>query len=225
MSTRPVRRSLADSFRPTTPAPDRAATLEGLLPPRTATGTRAGSPSGNGLSVVPTADSELSPGGEGAAVAQRADAPVQKSPVGSTSAKHLVRVRNVAVYLPVELLERFRRTARSREMTYAELLVEAASTHLADLPPLFEAPPPASAGMPTRAARRLPEPGVQVQLRLDGHQLRWLDDQVTRLRAPSRTALVLALLRAHLDALRWLAAEGSSKPGAIPRPPVTAPSG
>ena len=86
------------------------------------------------------------------------------------------------------------RTVRSREVISAEVL--------ADLPPLFDAAPPASAGMPTRTARRQPEPGVQVQLRLDGHQLHWLDAQVTRLHAPSRTALVLALLRVHLGAPR-----------------------
>ena len=80
------------------------------------------------------------------------------------------------------------RTARTREVTSAEVLVGAASAHLADLPPLFEAAPSASAGMPTRAACRLP--GVQVQLRLNGQQLRWLNDQVARLRPRSRTALV-----------------------------------
>jgi Ohr subfamily peroxiredoxin len=113
----------------------------------------------------------------------------------------------------------------SRDMTYAEVLVEAASAHLADLPPPFEAAPPASVGMPTRAARRLPEPGVQVQLWLDGHQLRWLDDQVTRLQAPSYTALVLALLRAHLGALRCWAAAGVRQARGNPWAPVTAPSG
>jgi len=83
----------------------------------------------------------------------------------------------VAVYLPMGLLDRFRRTARSREMTYSELLVEAAAA---------------------RTGRRTVEPGVQVQVRLDGHQVAWLDEQVARLGAPSRTSLVVALLSAHL---------------------------
>jgi len=67
-------------------------------------------------------------------VAADGEAPVRQSHARSTSgpAEDLPRVRNVAVYLPVELLERFRRTARSREMTYADLLVEAAPAHLAD---------------------------------------------------------------------------------------------
>jgi hypothetical protein len=202
-----VRRSLADSFRPATPTappPDRAAALGGLLPPRVAVGTHPGTSPSSGLSVVPTADGDLPEGGGSALSAARGDAPAQVSLAGSTSVPvgDLARVRNVAVYLPVELLERFRRTARSREMTYADVLVEAASAHLAELPLVFDAAPPANAGMPSRTARRHPEPGVQVQLRLDGHQLHWLDAQVTRLRAPSRTALVLALLRVHLGAPR-----------------------
>lgn len=111
------------------------------------------------------------------------------------------RVRNVAVYLPVELLERLRRTARSREITYADLLVEAASAHLDEvesaLAPVSSRA--AGTGMPSRT-RRAPRPGVQVQIRLDGHQVTWLDNQVARLGAPSRTALVVALLNLHLDA-------------------------
>jgi len=109
------------------------------------------------------------------------------------------RVRNVAVYLPVELLDRFRRTARSREMTYSELLVEAAAAHLDELLGGFApAPVPVTTGMPVRTGRRTVEPGVQVQVRLDGHQVAWLDEQAARLGAPSRTSLVVALLSAHL---------------------------
>jgi len=54
--------------------------------------------------------------------------------------------------------------------------------------------------MPIRARRHHPDPGVQVQIRLDGRQVTWLDEQAERLGAPSRTALVAALLRAHLGA-------------------------
>jgi len=81
-------------------------------------------------------------------------------------------------------------------MTYAEVLVEAASAHLADLPPPFETAPPASVGDADSGGSSSPRAGAQVQLWLDGRQLRLLDDQVTRLQAPSYTALVLALLRA-----------------------------
>lgn len=107
-------------------------------------------------------------------------------------------VRSVAVYLPMEVLERLRMTARSREMTYAELLVEAAGAHLDDVAGSFAVPAQVGTGMPARAGRRTPQPGVQVQLRLDGHQVAWLDQQAERLGAPSRTALVVALLRRHL---------------------------
>lgn len=115
---------------------------------------------------------------------------------------NLERVRNVAVYLPVELLDRLKRTRHSRELTYADLLVEAAAAHLEGLKAVFlgTGPSPGASGMPARSRprRRIVEPGVQVQIRLDGHQLLWLDEQVQRLRAPSRTALVVALLQAHV---------------------------
>lgn len=111
----------------------------------------------------------------------------------------LDRVRNVAVYLPVNLLDRLKQTRRSRELTYADLLVEAAAAHVDSLESAFRAAAPrVVSGMPSRALRRLPEPGVQVQLRLDGRQLKWLDEQTIRLGAPSRTALVMALFNAHL---------------------------
>ncbi len=106
----------------------------------------------------------------------------------------------MAVYLPVELLERLRRTARSRELTYSDLLVEAADAHLEEARANFASPTVRRkvSGMPSRQSRRIREPGVQVQLRLDGHQVRWLEEQVAALGAPTRTALVVALLRAHL---------------------------
>ncbi len=118
---------------------------------------------------------------------------------GSEGEADLARVRNVAVYLPVSLLERLKATRRSREVTYAELLVEAAAAHLDGVQSRFgPVSAPVAVGMPSRKRKRLPEPGVQVQLRLDGHQLRWLDEQAARLGAPSRTALVAALLETHL---------------------------
>lgn len=128
------------------------------------------------------------------------DAVSASAPAGAL--RDLDRVRNVAVYLPVDLLDRLRRTRQSRELTYADLLVEAAAAHLDGLEAVFAGagPSPGTSGMPTRSRprRRVAEPGVQVQVRLDGHQLVWLDDQVQRLRAPSRTALVVALLQAHV---------------------------
>lgn len=112
----------------------------------------------------------------------------------------LALVRNVAVYVPVDLLERLRQTSRSRELTYAELVVEATEAHLDEVAVRFtpQQPQTTGTGMPARPVRQRPEPGVQVQIRLDGHQVRWLDQQVEHLGAPSRSALVAALLQAHL---------------------------
>lgn len=162
------------------------------------------------LSVPPDGDAASAAGGDGrrgiedVSVALSVD-PVSDAapvPVGPAEAADLERVRNVAVYLPVDLLDPLKRTRLSRELTYADLLVEAAAAHMDGLDAAFEGggPSPAMSGMPTRSRprRRIAEPGVQVQIRLDGHQLSWLDEQVRRLRAPSRTSVVVALLQAHL---------------------------
>lgn len=195
MTTRPVRRSLAESFRPAAPQLDRGAALAGLLPPKPPI-EAFGSPAVEPLTIV----REPAPGetrGSGLPDAQPSEGQArleQPAPIDPG------RVRNVAVYLPPELLERFRQTSRSREMTYADLLVEAAAAHLAGL--RFQSPASVvvGAGMPARKTRGQPHPGVQVQIRLDGHQVNWLDEQGSALGAPSRTALVVALLRAHLGA-------------------------
>ncbi len=198
MSARPARRSLAGAFTPATAPRDRAAGLEGLLPPRP---RQDASSAGRTAPLATVADEQLD--------RLPAEQPVRETagegeqpPVSEPEADGFDsddRVRNVAVYLPVDLLDRLKRTRRSRELTYSDLLVEAAATHLDDVEPAFRATPPrASSGMPSRVRRALSAPGVQVQIRLDGHQLRWLDQQVARLAAPSRTALVVALLEKHL---------------------------
>ena len=192
MTSRPARRSLASAFRPEPSPTSRADALSGLLPPR----------------LSKTEDSAALTGGAAAVPATGNAHPASPRLVPSAPSAGLEladadadRVRNVAVYLPVELLERLRRTTRSREITYADLLVEAASAHLDEvgsaLAPVSSRA--AGTGMPSRT-RRAPRPGVQVQIRLDGHQVTWLDNQVARLGAPSRTALVVALLNLHLDA-------------------------
>ena len=193
MSSRPARRSLAEAFTPGQTPRDRAAGLGGLLPPR---------PERDSPVVVRQAALAAVGDGERSVSAERQDpGPVSGVAPDLTADADLDRVRNVAVYLPVDLLDRLKRTRRSRELTYSELLVEAAAAHLGELEGSFRSPPPppAAVGMPSRVRRRLPEPGVQVQIRLDGHQLRWLDEQTERLAAPSRTALVAALFDAHLS--------------------------
>lgn len=210
MSGRPRRQSLADAFTPAATGPrDRAATLEGLLPPRRP--AAAGQAPARLMSVSPDDVESLAAGGQGrrdddASSPARAADPVPDAAPEPAEALEapldLERVRNVAVYLPVDLLDRLKRTRLSRELTYADLLVEAAAAHLDGLDALFAGtgPSPGASGMPTRSRprRRIAKPGVQVQIRLDGHQLLWLDEQVQRLRAPSRTAVVVALLQAHV---------------------------
>lgn len=194
MTSRPVRRSLAESFRPAPPQLDRGAALAGLLPPKPPV-EAFGLPPVEPLTIVrePTPDETRGRGTLDEPLFGSQTRLRPQAPIG------LDNVRNVAVYLPAELLERFRRTCRSREMTYADLLVEAAAAHMDELRCCH---PPASvasdAGMPVRKTRGQPHPGVQVQIRLDGRQVRWLDEQGARLKTPSRTALVVALLRAHL---------------------------
>jgi len=204
MTTRPARRSLAESFRPSAATPDRAANLEGLLPPRANEQKLSNAaPPESALVIV----RDEAPG---RARSRRAPRDGSAANLGHEQRERQVpdlvadAVRNVAVYLPLPLLERLRQTARSRELTYADLLVEASAAHLEDLTTTFATatPPPAGSGMPVRAHRRLPDPGVQVQIRLDGRQVAWLDEQAERLGAPSRTALVVSLLRAHLGAPR-----------------------
>jgi hypothetical protein len=196
MTPRPARRSLAESFRPAAVLPDRSAGLEGLLPRKPDRGADA--PTAEPLALVPdrAVGSEQGSGvADGAPEAGALVEPARPAEVRPD----LQKVRNVAVYLPVAVLEAFRGTSRSREMTYADLLVEAAAAHLEDLQARFKpAAQEVGSGMPVRPTRGQPQPGVQVQLRLDGHQVAWLDEQAQRLGAPSRSALVVALLQAHL---------------------------
>lgn len=201
MTTRPARKSLAAAFAAGPPM-DRSRGLGDLLPRRsgnTDETTAVAPPSRADFRAVSgeqRAGEVDAAGGEQAAAEQAAqDLPVPASH-GVSSAADVVR--SVAVYLPVEILERLRMTARSREMTYADLLVEAAATHLDEVAGSFVVPVRTGTGMPARVGRRTPQPGVQVQLRLDGYQVAWLDEQAVRLGAPSRTALVVALLRQHL---------------------------
>ena len=199
MTTRPARKSLAAAFA-SGASTDRSHGLQGLLPPRP------------GAAIAESADVPTPPRSAVRAVQSVAEAdgiapaasvplPQEVHPDGGAAAGSAADVvRSVAVYLPIEVLERLRTTARSREMTYAELLVEAAAAHLDAAAGSFVSAPPVTTGMPSRTARRRCDPGVQVQLRLDGHQVFWLDRQADRLGAPSRTALVVALLRQHLGA-------------------------
>ena len=212
MTTRPARRSLAKAFQPVTPAHDRAESLTGLLPPRPGEDQSPGPVPAPATTRGPESSPELvpdSPAAREPGVLRRPSGTIRPSRRSRPQRDDppeldLDLVRNVAVYLPLGLLDRIRRTARSRELTYAELVVEASAAHLSEVAARFgpDREESGGVGMPARRTRQRAEPGVQAQIRLDGHQVAWLDRQVEHLGAPSRSALVAALLDIHLGGTR-----------------------
>ncbi|MGQ0846544.1 MAG: hypothetical protein ACT4QF_20670 [Sporichthyaceae bacterium] len=194
MSATPTvaRRSLASTFAADleVEAQPRSAGLVGLLPPR----------------PEPIADSAGEEPVRRAAPRQpratetkpRPAAP--HTPTGPAPAPAAADVvRSVAVYLPPALLDRLRDLARTADLTYADVLV-AATAHLDAIAGRFQlaVDPPVPGAMPQRVRHLRRDPGIQTQLRLDGHQVAWLDDAARRTGAPSRSALVVALLENHL---------------------------
>lgn len=197
MTTRRARTSLAGAFQPEA-APMRAQALQRLLPPRRAAEEPA--PTGAASDIDTGSGDRPARDGDRPAPSTSDESSRRGVVADRSSGTAADVVRSVAVYLPMEVLERLRATAHSRQLTYADLLVEAAATHLSDVTPSFRRRPRIvdNGGMPGRPSRRVVDPAVQVQLRLDGHQVAWLDTQATELGAASRTALVVALLRRHL---------------------------
>jgi hypothetical protein len=111
-------------------------------------------------------------------------------------------LRNVGVYLPPQLLADVKDAVYQGRTTYADLLIDAFET-LTDeqIAGEFTADIElTSSGMPRRAPRKRGEAGIQIQLRLDGLQVAWLDGKVTEFDAPSRSALVSAVFRLHTQA-------------------------
>jgi hypothetical protein len=124
-------------------------------------------------------------------------APVQKASETAPGA-----LRNVGVYLPPRLLAEVKDAVYQRRTTYADLLIDAFET-LTDeqIAGEFTADTQlTTSGMPRRAPRKRGEAGIQIQLRLDGLQVAWLDRKVTEFDAPSRSALVSAAFRLHTQA-------------------------
>ncbi len=130
-------------------------------------------------------------------------AAVQKpAPVQKASETVPGALRNVGVYLPPQLLAEVKDAVYRGRTTYADLLVDAFET-LTDEQIAGEFTPETeltSSGMPRRAPRKRGEAGIQIQLRLDGLQVAWLDGKVTEFAAPSRSALVSAAFRLHTQA-------------------------
>lgn len=111
-------------------------------------------------------------------------------------------LRNVGVYLPPQLLAEVKDAVYQGRTTYADLLIDAFET-LTDeqIAAEFTADTELrSSGMPRRAPRKRGEAGIQIQLRLDGLQVAWLDGKVIEFDAPSRSALVSAVFKLHTQA-------------------------
>jgi hypothetical protein len=110
-------------------------------------------------------------------------------------------LRNVGVYLPPPLLSDVKDAVYRDRTTYADLLIDAfESVANEQIASQFATETVlTSSGMPRRAPRRRGEAGIQIQLRLDGVQIAWLDEKVQEFDAPSRSALVSAVFKLHLD--------------------------
>jgi hypothetical protein len=132
--------------------------------------------------------------------------PAAKKAANATKASELVpgALRNVGVYLPPALLAQVKDAAYQERTTYADLLIDAFEA-VDDKQIAREFIPETtltSSGMPRRAPRKRGEAGIQIQLRLDGLQVAWLDEKVTEFDAPSRSALVSAVFKLHIQAGR-----------------------
>lgn len=112
------------------------------------------------------------------------------------------RIVGVAVYLPDELAALLRRTARTREMTYGALTLEAVRVHQAELSTAFRdkplTPSPDELFVPIPPAHRRGPGGRQVQLRLARAHAAKLQELAHRWGAGTRSALVAEALRLHL---------------------------
>jgi hypothetical protein len=136
--------------------------------------------------------------------APRQSAAKKAAPVQKASETVSGALRNVGVYLPPQLLAEVKDAVYQGRTTYADLLIDAFET-LTDeqIAREFTADTELrSSGMPRRAPRKRGEAGIQIQLRLDGLQVAWLDAKVTEFGAPSRSALVSSVFKLHTQAGR-----------------------
>lgn len=128
----------------------------------------------------------------------------KKTPAPAVKASETVpgALRNVGVYLAPSLLADVKDAVYQGRTTYADLLIDAFDA-VDDERIAGEFSSEATlttSGMPRRAPRKRGEAGIQIQLRLDGLQVAWLDGKVTEFGAPSRSALVSAVFKLHMQA-------------------------
>lgn len=188
------RPNLAAAFKPQETSIKRGTSLQGLLKPRVRSAENSSTSSmGSAIEAEAAALSESKP-------------PAVKSPEvqprnSSTPASQTVAgaPRNVGVYLPPDVLERVKNAAKTEQITYSDLLVDAFNAVTPDeISRMFRPETESTASvMPRRIRRPRGTAGIQIQLRLDDRQIAWLEDQVTYHRAPSRSALVSAVLQLH----------------------------
>lgn len=112
------------------------------------------------------------------------------------------KIVGVAVYLPDELVALMRRTARTRDMTYGALALEAVRVHQAELATAFRneplSPSPDDLFVPIPPRHRRGPGGRQVQLRLPRAHADKLQELTHRWGAGTRSALVAEAIRLHL---------------------------
>ncbi|MBT2566976.1 hypothetical protein J7I84_10825 [Arthrobacter sp. ISL-85] len=135
--------------------------------------------------------------------------PASKTATSPAKASELVpgALRNVGVYLPPALLAQVKDAVYQERTTYADLLIDAFEA-VDDKQIAKEFTPvttPTNSGMPRRAPRKRGEAGIQIQLRLDGVQVAWLDEKVAEFDAPSRSALVSTVFKLHIQAEKSVA--------------------
>jgi hypothetical protein len=191
------RPNLADAFNK--PRVDRAAGLTGLLPaPRPQRTAAPAAPTEPFDDTAPAGDAPTAaPTNRPAAVGSRQRPAAVKQRVSEQA--HIVN--NVAVYLEPDLLDLTRQQRRLTEVSYDQLVGDAfAAVSDEDLARVFRPEPgmTGTSGMPTRQRRVRGTAGIQIQLRLDTNQRAWLDQKQHDVGAPSRSALVAAVLRLHL---------------------------
>ena len=193
------RPNLAEAFNK--PRVDRAAGLTGLLPaPRPQRTAAAAAP----REIL----DDNAPGGEAPTIAAPSDglvAPRQRpTAVKQPVPQQANIVNNVAVYLEPDLLDLVRQQRRLTDVSYDQLVSDAFAAVSDDqLARAFRPEPGITrpSGMPTRQRRVRGTAGIQIQLRLDTNQRAWLDQKKDDVGAPSRSALVAAVLRLHLTTL------------------------
>ena len=207
------RPNLSGAFAPISP---RGAKLEGLLAPKRKRTNEvqpdaSAAPARQPISVVPDLPKESTPVATDveelwatSGKSQNNDVQPQRKQGKSTKSKASDSVpgalRNVGVYLAPDLLLTVKEAIHAQRTTYADLLLDAFDSISAEaIAQEFRAESiPSTSGMPRRTPRRRGEAGIQIQVRLDGHQVSWLDEKVSEFNAPSRSALVSAVYRLYL---------------------------